>query len=79
MHDLDAKVKKFVSYETRLKLSMAHKGKPKSPEHCANMRNPKSEEHKAKISAALKGGSLSEEHIEKIIATYRRKTIELNK
>ncbi len=52
-------------------------GKKHSEEAIAKMRIPKSEEHKAKISAARKGqkrGSLSEETKAKISAVHKGKT-----
>jgi group I intron endonuclease len=41
--------------EQRQKMRLASKGKPKSEEHCQNMRKPKSEEHNRKNSESHKG------------------------
>lgn len=60
--------------ETRARMSNAHKGRKKSPEHAAkvaesNRGRKRSAETKAKLSAIHKGKKLSAETIAKIVAT----------
>ena len=58
---------KFMSFETRRKISEAKKGKKQSTTHVENNRKARigkqlTIEHSAKISEALSGRTLSEEH-----------------
>ncbi len=73
------------SEETRAKISSAHTGKSKSPEHCkaiseSNKRRkgkmaPMSEESKRKKSIALKGIPKSAEHKSKLSAAKKGRTL----
>jgi hypothetical protein len=65
------------SEETRLKMSLAHKGKKKSLDHSAKVGaahkgRKLSEEHKAKMSQAKKGCSLSDAHRAKLAEAAKR-------
>lgn len=52
--------------ESRIKMSEAAVGKPKSEEHKQNMRKPKSEEHRRNIGKGKQGIPISEEAKQKI-------------
>ena len=62
------------SDESREKLSVSHKGKWPE-ERCVNMSFPKSEEHRKKISEALKCKKKSSEHVAKIANANRGRKV----
>lgn len=62
----------------RTKISLALKGRPKTPEHRqkisqANKNKPKSSQHKQNISKSMKGKPKSEEHKKKISQAKKKK------
>lgn len=70
---------KTTSEETKKKQSLAAKGKPKSEEHKQNLRKPRSDEFKAKMSEIAKNRSVSprlgkrhSEETKKLLSTHRK-------